>query len=443
MSRRLEGYLFYLFIFLAPWQVRKILVVWNHPGAPVFNEWNAVFLYGTDLLIGVLLLNWLVRARGQIVFSLRRWSAVDWSLLCFLGLAAVSLTVASNGGLGFYRLIKLAEFVGLFYYISRSAGKVFHYSPVLMAIIASGFFQALLAIGQAVKQESLGLRWLGESVLRTNFYGVAVVPFDGGKFLRAYGSTPHPNILAAWLFLAIWSFYFWYLYAKKERPRWLMLVIYVPLLWGFLFTFSRGTIALWLAGAAAQTFLVLLRRKHYHVDPAFLKRIRNLVLVSVGAALIFSYFYWPQVQSRMHISSEEQAVTQRIAYHKIAGLVTEDHPWLGIGVGQFVWNMFDSFRDYPAYFYQPVHNIYLLISSEIGLLGAAAFGLFIFCLIRSSIPSTGLKLLWRHSFLLVAVSMLVMGLLDHFLWTIQQGQIMLWLTLAFLNRDSLSGQKVI
>lgn len=432
---KLERFICYGFLFLAPLQVRKILAVWNHPGALVFNEWNAAFLYGTDVLLGLLLLGWLMRAHGRIVFSSKQWSATDWALLCFLSTAAASLLVAANLELGLYRLIKLLEFVGLFYYFSRSIERVVNFSQASVVIMASGFFQAVWAIGQAIKQSSLGLIGLGESVLRTNFYGVAVVPFESGRFLRAYGAMPHPNILAAWLLLAMAAFYFWYLYAKQDRPWWSVLAVYTPLLWGFLFTWSRAITILWLVGVGGCFLRGWLNRKRDGFSRVVLKRAVVLATISIVAISIFAIIYWPIVEARWYITGNESAVAERAAYQAIAGEMTRANPWLGVGLGQFVWQIFESPVLYPPYFYQPVHNIYLLISSEVGLLGLAAFGLFIVYLVRPYLlavkrPSWGPPL-----FLMVAVLILAMGLSDHFLWTIQQGQIILWLTLAGLNSD--------
>jgi O-antigen ligase len=259
------------------------------------------------------------------------------------------------------------------------------------------------------------------------------VPLETERFLRAYGATPHPNVLAAWLFLGIFSFYFWYLYAKKERSFWSVLLCYVPLLWGFFFTFSRIAIALWILGVAVRLGLSVIFRRRFHFSPIFLKRIMILFVVSVAAVLLFAYAYWPIVEARLHISGNDQALTQRLAYNKIAGQVTENNPWLGVGVGQFVWNMLERLPAYGAYFYQPVHNIYLLISSEVGLIGAFIFGAFIFLLIYRYVVITKLQTMREWSFLIIVVSVLTMGLFDHFLWTLQQGQLMLWLVLAFAH----------
>src|SRR3989344_6232743 len=52
--KKIEVYLFCFFLFSVPFQIRKILY---YPGW-MFNEWQAVVLYGTDILLALLFLLW-------------------------------------------------------------------------------------------------------------------------------------------------------------------------------------------------------------------------------------------------------------------------------------------------------------------------------------------------------------------------------------------------
>jgi len=292
----------------------------------------------------------------------------------------------------------------------------------------------VVAFLQAIFQHSLGLKFLGESVLRINFQGVAVVASAGlgEKFLRAYGTLPHPNILAAWLFLAIFSFYFWYLYEKQKRPVWVVLAVYPLLLFAFFFTFSRVMIGLWLLGLVLRLIFASVKRKKYRLSLIFRKRLFFLVAVTVVFVLIFSFLYWPQVKSRAGISSEELAISERIFYNEIAGKTALSKPLFGVGAGNFVWHMPNAFNLDKPYLYQPVHNIYLLIASENGLPGMVLFLLFLISLSHAFIKRTGLAMLHHLSLFIVLVSILAAGLFDHFLWSNQQGQIIFWITLALL-----------
>ncbi|TSC73577.1 MAG: Uncharacterized protein G01um101444_508, partial [Parcubacteria group bacterium Gr01-1014_44] len=238
-------------------------------------------------------------------------------LLVFLGITALSLAVADNLALGLYRFIKILELAGLYFYVQAYLGRTISIRGSFLAVIVSGFFQSIIAIGQSLFQHNLGLKWLGESVLRTNFSGVAVVATEGEKFLRAYGTTPHPNVLAAWLWLAIFAFYFLFLYRSQKSTRdYFLLIIYPILLWGLFSTFSRVAIGLWVAGVFIRLLAILFKRKKYNLGQDFKKKLRQLTVVTTATVVLFGFFHWPQVRSRLFVSPQDQAVSQRIFYAK-------------------------------------------------------------------------------------------------------------------------------
>lgn len=429
----LERWIFLALVFFAPFQVRKIIFSWGN----WFNEWTSVFFYATDVLILSLLALWLFRFIRYPKFDRNKITIGDLSLAVFLILSLLSLTAADNQGLGWYRLLKLLELAALYFYVRFSFGRVFRYSEVVRILIASGLIQSAVAIAQSLCQRSVGLSWLGESVLRTNFSGVAVVPLADGHFLRAYGLMPHPNLLAFWLFLAIFAFYFWFFYLQKKHNFWLAASIYFPLLWAFYATFSRVIVGLWFLGIAAWLGLFFFKRNHcLTANRDWAKRLRCLAAATILISTIFSSVYWPAVKSRLLISSREQAVTQRILYNQIAGETTAEQAVLGVGIGQFVWELGKNFAGAPPYFFQPVHNIYLLISSEIGVAGLLAFLLFIFYCFNGYRRRVGLKSWPRFSLFLVSLSLLAMGLFDHFLLTSQQGGIAFWSILGIMDAFS-------
>ena len=149
--------------------------------------------------------------------------------------------------------------------------------------------------------------------------------------------------------------------------------------------------------------------------------------------VIFSAVFYKDIKNRATISSQDEAVVMRIYYNKES--LKSRGNLFGIGLGNFVnWFMAnDPYR--PKWFYQPVHNIYLLVYSETGLAGIISFVLFLFFLIKKFINETKLKSMQEYSILIMASSLLFIGLFDHYLLTLQQGRFMFWLTLALLNKD--------
>lgn len=160
------------------------------------------------------------------------------------------------------------------------------------------------------------------------------------------------------------------------------------------------------------------------------RRLSAILTITLVAMVPFVIVYWPEVSSRLKISVDDEAVQLRIFYGKES--LKTGLNWTGVGVGNFVnWFMTEE-RNLPRELYQPVHNIYLLVYSETGMLGLLAFVLFLIFLIKDFIKRTQLKNLRDYSFLLIYISILIIGFFDHFLFTIQQGRFMLWLVVALI-----------
>ncbi len=426
---KLEALIFYILIFSIPFETRFIWHIWTFP----FNQWTAGYIYGTDILLCAFLVLWLVRSLPlrldlKSIFSPKIFGKADFWLLAFFIVSAISIFNAKIAGLSFYQLIKLAEFMAFYFYIKNNLGLVFKFRTVLITIIFSGLFQSIIAVAQFLKQSNLGLRLFGESPLAIDTTGIAVFIVDSHKYLRAYGTTPHPNVLAVWLFLAIFSFYNFYFYRKSQNISWPLLVAYTAMLFALFFTFSRVIIGLWLLCLVLVIYLTIFSGFLSVIK----KRLMVIGAVTLAAVIFFASLYWPLVQSRIHVSADEEAVTQRIFYNKIAGTTVEANPF-GIGLGQFVPRLMDKLKYYETVPYQPVHNIYLLIASETGFMGLALFLLFLFFILYNFIKSTGPKELWQLSFIFIFLSLLVFGLFDHLLWTLQQGSLVLWMVMALLS----------
>ena len=432
---KLEQLLFYFLLFAIPFQTRKILwhQNWN------FNEWQSISLYGTDILLLILFGFW---AFSRVKPKIEKY---DYFLFALVAVSAISIKNSSSYVLSSYNVLKLIEFVVFYFYIKSYAVYKFGLTRSMIALICGGLFQAVIAILQFWKQSSLGLKYLGESVLAPNLTGVAsFYNFYGEKIMRAYGTTPHSNILAAYLFLAIFSFYFVYLYFhiyhknKIYYPKfnYFLLTSYSLILLAFFFTFARMMIFLWFSGFIIRACLILGKQRFRQVFIVSINRIKltKILVISAVIVVLFGAFYWPEAISRVKISSKEEAVQLRVFYNKES---LETLNWFGVGAGNFVnWLMVKD-PNLPRSVYQPVHNIYLLIYSETGILGISAFMLFLVFLIKDFVMSTKMDKFYHYSFLILFLSFLFIGLFDHFLWTLQQGRFIFWhiITLLTLFKD--------
>ena len=106
--------------------------------------------------------------------------------------------------IGAYQTLKFLELAILFVYVyfNLTSFKRILITAGLLAL--SGLTQSLLAVFQYFLQRSVfGSKWLGEIVLSPELPGVAKIAVDGEKIMRAYGTFPHPNILAGFLLITI------------------------------------------------------------------------------------------------------------------------------------------------------------------------------------------------------------------------------------------------
>lgn len=173
-------------------------------------------------------------------------------------------------------------------------------------------------------------------------------------------------------------------------------------------TFSRSA---WIAGGAGIgiTYFVL-GKKHG----------RNF-MSSLVMALIFIVFTVLVVRG-MDFSGESVVVRQQL--NAAALTLWRQSPIIGVGLGNFLVQLPSVLPVRTIYFLQPVHNVYLMVLSEVGLIG---LGIFLWIVYRAvTIRTVHVSPVFRISLLLL----LLLGLVDHYAVTLEQGQLLLTVLLA-------------
>ena len=158
------------------------------------------------------------------------------------------------------------------------------------------------------------------------------------------------------------------------RGKWLLtLAILAVTTWALLLTKSRGSLLALAVGVAIMIAYWLLR----------LNRPWLLGLSAVGVLASSLVAYWLVVYTAVGswFGMGLRSFVMRCGYWLAAWRIWQDHPWCGIGIG--------NFSDY-YYTYKPIwaeevnkaHNCWLQWLSETGLLGIAALGLLVTALWR-------------------------------------------------------------
>ncbi len=490
-----EIWFFYGFLLTATLTLRKVLLFFPLQGE--FNEYSSLYLYLSDIFLLLTLgAGFLTILKNKInILSIynnvpRGTKFYLFALPFILMLwSAFSVFWADNKIVSIFRMVKLLEFFSLYLFIvfrffywevnnlqakiekncstwniNSGNGKMI-LKAVFLLIVFIGLIQAIIGIFQFFTQFSLGLFWLKESLIGKDIPGVAKIILDGEKYIRAYGLFPHPNILGGFLIFSIFNLLlykklslenFWnksgepkketlslsHIFSKGVDANNVFRLVLVIQLFALILTFSKS--------ALISLILVSIIFKIYNCSTWNIvgriklnaklivkekgKKILMIVLILIFILILikpnYQYFF-------------VQSLNERSFFLNVSRETIINHPFLGIGQGQFVIDMNNNHLKIENWKLQPVHNVFLLIWSELGLIGLMVFIIFLLKIII--IVSRGTKgkfpLLIGKTFSSIFIGLLFIMFFDHYPWDIQQGSILLWITLGFLVGSGISGDQ--
>ncbi|OIP80492.1 hypothetical protein AUK45_03905 [Candidatus Peregrinibacteria bacterium CG2_30_44_17] len=384
--------IFLFAIFILPLQIFTIVSQPDIYLAGQANQFNNAAIYLSDILV-------ILSAVLFLPFQkkINTGNRMHLGLLCILGaLIAFHSSVAIE-----WVVFKIATLFLLYILIKNGIAKKSRISGVFMISMA---LQAAASIGQFVSQDSLGLSLLGEPNLASS--GIAKIDMGEDKIIRSYGTMPHPNILAGFMVVAI----ILNMKFKKRLPLIALCIV------GLTLTFSRSGIgALILVGFIYAIFNI--------------KKIsssKRMMTILIGICVIPVVVALPYLKTHFLSTTEIEA---RLSQLQPAVEMILDNP-MGVGFANFT-NYVQDYSDdkISPWEYQPVHNVYLLATAELGIIGISVI-LFILFNVLLSGKSKRIK----YSILALAV----IGLVDHYMYTTTQGQILavLLLSMQVASRQS-------
>lgn len=314
---------------------------------------------------------------------------------------------------------------------------------IALSLVVGLIWNSLIVFLQVGQQESIGLGWLGEFNINPARSGVAVVQADGLRWLRPYGLLPHPNILAGFLVIALLAALTWAV-SNRRRSRYMGILIVLIGLWSLLLTFSRGAWIGLAVGTILFAFLI------WNIE----KKLLPLLIMGIGLMFIvvatFAVIYRPFLAARAGIGDESvelRSTSDRAVYNEMALRAIGESPVLGVGLGNFPWvaayYLVETGFDLRG---QQVHNIYLAAWAELGIVGFAltilVIGIGLWAGVKSVTDSrlAGSERIMRAGLLSGVIALLVIGLIDHYPWTLLQFQVAWWGLLAVSGHSPNSEQ---
>lgn len=319
-----------------------------------------------------------VSCAGRIPAALRRQGGLPGIVrLClagFLVLTGVSFLNAGHLDHAFAQLVFefkcLMLFLTIFAIMTDRAGGGMRIAvcPLLYGLCCGMGVEACVAAAEY-------LRIIGSGV---NFLGIMVGSFSetlesGIQAFRVGGTYQHPNYLAmpaAALLLFFWQVQMDNLHAI--RANWLLWGGLMASLICVVLPFSRGGWFGMLCGGAVYMGVMLGARGRAWFAGLPWRYIGALCL----AALCVGLGFFDQIYDKIFHSSPQNLLS-RYDLNTMAMEMIIDHPWLGVGAGNHSYGAegYGRYAELAAVAGLPpmVHNIYLLIASDIGLPGALCF----------------------------------------------------------------------
>lgn len=393
-------------------------------------------VYGTDIIILSVLVTWIIPVlKRSGIRQVRVPLSLSVPILAGTLFIVSNIVFASSPAVAMYSWGKVLELVLLGLYMK-------HAHPSRASIIAASsvgvLYSSWLAIAQFTFQHSAGgIFWLlGERTFAVDTPGIARFNFCSpitslcSLVLRSYGMFPHPNVLGGFLATAlpVMAYILPSLSTGKRR------VIAVAYAWfvlisggiALVLTFSRSA---WITAALGFVIVILLRSLYRSKIPRGKKMIRPLsislivffILLFISLTIVFRPF------------DTDESVVRRVALSTTAIDMWQHSPFIGVGLHNFLVELPSYTMSREINFLQPAHNIYLLLLSETGLIGGLTFAWIVVSIVLAFIgirpkrkPETTLS---DYIYGVPFVLFLLLGFIDHYPITLQQGQ--LWFTVLF------------
>ena len=207
-------------------------------------------------------------------------------------------------------------------------------------------------------------------------------------------------------------------------------------------TFSR---AAWIVGGTGIVISLLLfffkaLKQKKQESRRWLKG-RNSLFFVVLCSLFFVLFLFLGKERLGQLRFKSESLQLRQELNKVALAMIKKHPLTGVGLGNFIPSLAQFKKGLSHKELQPVHNIYLLIGAESGLIGLGVFIWLIYLsyrkLFQKNIKTLKHKNKKRPNYLitqlLISLSIiLALGLFDHYFFTLQQTQLLFVIVLGMV-----------
>ncbi len=380
-------FLLFLFVFLLPTQLGKHFFFGFSFVSGVRIDYLAPTLYLNDLIFLALVLFEYTAILKFVHAHLKKIVLITLFMI-------VNCAIAPEPLMALYAIARLYQVFFVFLIFAHHKEKL---HLIIWALLGGALLQAFLTVGQYINHASLQgpFYFLGERFFTLSTPGIAKASLQGKEILRPYGTFSHPNSLGGF-YVLIYALSLTLLEIKNNKKMYYPLMILSALsILLVLISFSKaaiGTLIIISLGSA-----ILFRDKKNDCLPCALSRI--LVLLVLGAI-----FYQAQ--------GDSYSVEKRFLLVQQSLVLFQQYPLFGVGFGNHLYLQAQFPTPYPEFFLQPVHNIFLLLLTQGGLIITGLIGWIAVHVAKKE-------------FILLLLAVAITGLVDHYWLTLYQNMLVL------------------
>jgi len=428
--QKIANFLTYFCLFLLPWQtvwIYNSLTLNSSTGLETFGwEYGKMTHYAVQLLIVIaVLLRWELKTNEAAKKIIR---SVWWFFGAMVFVSFLSVNPYLSGAFLFHLLSALLLFWLLL--DERISTKKIIWFFVLGLIIPCllGWWQVLLGSSPAST-----LFGLAEHLASTP--GTSVVEMAGDRLMRAYGAFAHPNIFGGYLVMAILMMLGRMAGSGRGAPRpygqlkyaaIARTIILILLSSTLVITFSRSA---WLAlFVGIISFFIVSAICKIKIPRKFLLGFTIAFVAVVAFVALFHSAIFTRVTASDRL--ETKSLIERQSEYQMIGEVIKINPFVGVGSGAYTVALAEKFSDHNVWFYQPMHNSFLLFFAETGLLGLVfliyfLWAVFVQCKHKGERPLAPTA---------IVATLATLALFDHYLWSQWAGLALAAVVLAIFVR---------
>lgn len=281
-------------------------------------------------------------------------------MVSLLMISVLSMTKSVRISLSLFQIFQMIKVFLLFFYIANNVRSEKDFKFILYLLFTTLIFEIGIGYYQYLTNDYVDLTILSDaSRHKPRELGDEKIMSVSGTF---YGDARFGDYLILVCFLVLASL--------MSRDKIYKKLIYFPMLSAgiilIVFTFSRGA---WLGFGIGLLLFSVFQLFYSTKKPSTFLQFLLIVLVAATVFYVFKDLITERITGEDYGSAESRIPMMQIGYEMIKA-----HPILGVGINNYTRVM--AFYDPTGLSYvwdQPVHNVFIQLTAEIGIFGLLSF----------------------------------------------------------------------